>query len=99
MFQIITDFIDAILSFSFTVPLWLQITIVIIIIIALSSASYFASDLFDTTYMRSGMSWFIFVAVLNLSTILVVFIYYSSSFFFFRRKFLIIKFLVANKSI
>ena len=78
MFQIITDFIDAILSFSFTVPLWLQITIVIIIIIALSSASYFASDLFDTTYMRSGMSWFIFVAVLNLSTILVVFIYYSS---------------------
>jgi hypothetical protein len=78
MFQMISDFINAILSFSFTVPLWLQITIIIIVIIALSSASYFASDLFDTTYMRSGMAWFIFVAVLNLSTILVVFIYYSS---------------------
>ena len=74
----ISDFINAILSFSFTIPLWLQITIITIVIIGLSIGSYFLSDLFDTTYMRSGVLWFVFVAVLNLSTILVVFIYYSS---------------------
>ena len=78
MFQIISDFISAIASFSFNIPLWLQITIIVIVIIALSIGSYFLSDLFDTTYMRSGVVWFVFVAVLNLSTILAVFIYYSS---------------------
>ena len=78
MLQQITDFINAIISFSFTVPLWLQITFIVIVIIALSIGSYFVSDLFDTTYMRSGVVWFVFVAVLNLATILAVFIYYST---------------------
>jgi hypothetical protein len=78
MFELLTDFISAISSFTFNIPLWLQITIISIVIIALSIGSYFLSDMFDTTYMRSGVLWFVFVAILNLSTILVVFIYYSS---------------------
>ena len=77
MFQIITDFIDGISSFSFTIPLWLQITIIIIVIIVISIGAYFSRDYFDTTYMRSGIIWFVFIAILNLSTILAIFIYYN----------------------
>jgi hypothetical protein len=77
MFQLITDFINSIASFTFKVPLWLQIAIIIIVIIALSVGAFFLRGYFDISYMRSGVAWFIVVAVLNLSTILAVFIYYN----------------------
>ena len=77
MFQTITDFINGISSFNFNVPLWLQITIIIIVIIVISIGAYFSREYFDTTYMRSGIMWFVFIAILNLSTILAIFAYYN----------------------
>lgn len=77
MFDTISDFIDGISEFSFNMPLWLQIVIIIIVIVVLSAGAFFSREYFDTTYMRSGIMWFIFIAILNLSTILVIFIYYN----------------------
>jgi len=77
MFETISDFIDGISAFTFNMPLWLQIVIIIIVIIVISAGAFFSREYFDTTYMRSGIMWFIFIAILNLSTILVIFIYYN----------------------
>jgi hypothetical protein len=77
MFQILTDFIDGIIAFEINIPLWIQIAVIIIVIITLSIGGYFMRDFFDISYMRSGMTWFIFIAILNLSTMLLIFLYYN----------------------
>jgi len=77
MFEILTDFINGIIAFEINIPLWIQIAIIIIVIITLSIGGYFMRDFFDISYMRSGMSWFIFIAILNLSTMLIIFLYYN----------------------
>jgi len=77
MFQILSDFIDGITSFEIDIPLWVQIAFIIIVIITLSIGGYFMRDFFDISYLRSGMAWFIFIAVLNLSTMLLIFLYYN----------------------
>ena len=79
MLETISDFVDAIIAFEINMPMWLQITILIIIILSLSIGAYFMRDFFDISYMRSGMVWFVFVAVLNLSTMLVIFLYYNKT--------------------
>ena len=77
MFETIQDFIDSITAFEITIPMWLQIAIIVIVITALCVGGYFMRNFFDISYMRNGMSWFIFIAVLNLATILIIFIYYN----------------------
>ena len=74
--NIFSDFIDGITSFKITIPLWLQITAIIVVMVTLCISGYFMKDFFDIAYIRGGMSWFIFVAILNLSSLLVIFIYY-----------------------
>ena len=78
MFQAITDFTNDISAFNVPIPIELQIGIIIIIIIALCVGAYFLSDMFDISQMSGGFSWFIFIAVLNLSTLLAIFLYYNS---------------------
>ena len=78
MFQAITDFANDISSFNVPIPLELQIGIIIIIIIALCVGAYFLRNMFDISQMSGGFSWFIFIAVLNLSTLLAIFLYYNS---------------------
>ena len=73
----VTDYISSISSYQINIPIELQIAIIVIIIIALCVSGYFLYDMFDITAMKSGFTWYIFIAVLNLITILVVFIYYN----------------------
>ena len=76
--NILSDFIDGITSFNITIPVWLQITAIIVVMVTLCISGYFMKDFFDIAYIRGGMSWFIFVAILNLSSLLVIFIYYNN---------------------
>lgn len=77
MFETLGNFVDGIVEFEINIPLWIQIAIIIIVILTLSIGAYFTRDIFDVSYLRSGMSWFVIVAVLNLSTMLVIFLYYN----------------------
>ena len=86
MFEILSDFVDSISSFKINIPLSVQITILVIIIILLSVGAYFMRDFFDISYMRNGMTWFVFIAILNLSTMLVIFIYYDKKFIYYNKK-------------
>ena len=79
MFESVTDFTNTITSYEVPIPYSVLITIIVCIIVGLCSAGYFLREKFDLDMMRSGFSWFIFIAVLNLITILVVFIYYNST--------------------
>ena len=75
---VLTSFIYGITSYNITIPVWLQITMIIITMILLITGGYFAYDTFDIKYTRSGFMWFIFIAFLNLITILMVLIYYNN---------------------
>ena len=77
MFESITDFTTSISAYQIPIPYSLQVSILVIIIIGLLISAYFFYDTFDLEIMRHGFSWFIFVAVVNLATILIVFIYYN----------------------
>ena len=78
MFEPITDFITSISAYHIPIPYSLQVSIIVVIIIGLLISAYFFYDTFDIEVMRHGFSWFIFVAVVNLATILIVFMYYHS---------------------
>ena len=73
MFDTLSIFVNDISDFEVPIPLELQIGIIIVLIIALCVGAYFLRDIFDISTMRGGFSWFIFVAVLNLVSILVIF--------------------------
>ena len=75
---VLASFIYGITSYNITIPVWLQITMIIITMILLITGGYFAYDTFDIKYTRSGFMWFIFIAFLNLITILMVLIYYNN---------------------
>jgi len=77
--EAITDFVDGILLYDIIIPVWAKIAIIVVIIIALCGTAYFMRDYFNLAYMRSGMTWFIFVAVINLASILIMFIYYNKT--------------------
>ena len=79
MFDTLSIFVNDISDFEVPIPLELQIGIIIVLIIALCVGAYFLRDIFDISTMRGGFSWFIFVAVLNLTSILVIFLYYNSN--------------------
>ena len=74
----LASFLYGITSYNITIPLWLQITMIIIIMILLITGGYFAYDTFDISTTRNGFMWFIFIAFLNLMTILAVLIYYNT---------------------
>jgi hypothetical protein len=74
----ISDFVNTIVSYEITIPLTVQIIIIIILIIVLCVGGYFMRESFQIESMRSGMSWFIFVAVLNLISLLLIFLYYNT---------------------
>ena len=78
MFESIKNFVIEISEFKITLPLELQIGFIIIILIALCVGGYFLHDTFNITTMRNGFSWFIFIAILNLTSILVIFLYYNT---------------------
>ena len=78
MFETLSVFVDDIASFEIPIPIEFQIIFIVIIIIALCVGAYFLRDMFDISTMRGGFSWFIFIAVLNLSTLLAIFIYYNT---------------------
>jgi hypothetical protein len=77
MLESITDFTTTISAYEIPIPYTVQVTIIVCIIIGLCLTGYFLRESFDLDMMRSGFSWFIFIAVLNLITILVVFVYYN----------------------
>lgn len=74
----ISDFVNTIIAYEITIPLSIQIIIIVILIISLCVGGYFMREVFDIESMRSGFSWFIFVAVLNLVSLLVIFLYYNT---------------------
>jgi len=75
----ISNFINTIGAYTINIPIWLQITVIVIIMIAVTIGAYLCRDLFDITYLRGGFTWFIFIAILNLASILCIFVYYSSN--------------------
>ena len=79
MFESVTDFTTSISSYEIPIPYTVQVTIIICIIVGLCLARYFLQESFDLDMMRNGFSWFIFVAVLNLITLLLVFLYYNTT--------------------
>lgn len=79
MFESVTDFTTTIAAYEIPIPYSVLVTIIVCIIVGLCAAGYFLQEKFDLDIMRSGFSWFIFVAVLNLITILLVFLYYNST--------------------
>jgi len=79
MFESVTDFTTTISDYEIPIPYSVQVTIIVFIIVGLCSAGFFLRESFDLDMMRNGFSWFIFIAVLNLITILVVFLYYNST--------------------
>jgi hypothetical protein len=79
MFESVTDFTTTISAYEIPIPYSVQVGIIVCIIVGLSLAGYFLRESFDLDSMRDGFSWFIFIAVLNLITILAVFIYYNST--------------------
>jgi len=79
MFDSLTTFVDGITSYNIIIPLWLQIGIISFIILSVCVCAYVFRDVFDMAYIRSGFTWYIVVAVINLVSILVIFIYYSSA--------------------
>jgi len=79
MFDTLSIFVNDISDFELPIPLELQISAIIVIIVALCVGAYFLHDIFDISTMRGGFSWFIFIAVLNLTSILIIFLYYNSN--------------------
>lgn len=73
----LSAFANDITSFELDLPLWLKMGIIIVLIVAFVVGGYFAKDMFDISYLQGGFNWFIFVAVVNLATILVIFYYYG----------------------
>ena len=74
----ISDFVNEITAYQINVPISVQIGIIVVLIVMLCIGGYFMRDVFDVDAMRSGFSWFIFVAVLNLVSLLVIFLYYNT---------------------
>jgi len=73
----LSAFVNDINSFQISIPLWIKIGIILVLIISLLVGGYFIKDTFDIAYLKSGFGWFIFVAVVNLVSILVIFTYYG----------------------
>ena len=74
----LTAFANDITTFQVDIPLWLKIGIILVLILFLLVGGYFLRDTFDISSLRNGYIWFIFIAVLNLTTILVIFYYYGN---------------------
>ena len=79
MFESVTDFTNSISAYEIPLPYTVQVTIIVCIIVGLCLAGIFLRESFDLDIVRNGFSWFIFIAVLNLITILVVFLYYNKT--------------------
>jgi len=73
----LSAFVNDISSFQIGVPLWVKIGVILVLLISLLVGAYFVKDTFDIAYLKDGFGWFIFIAVLNLTTILVIFTYYG----------------------
>jgi hypothetical protein len=73
----LSAFANDISAFQINLPLWLKIGIVLVLIISLLVGGYFLKETFDISYLKGGFNWFIFIAVLNLTTILLIFYYYG----------------------
>jgi hypothetical protein len=73
----ISAFVKDIIAFEIVLPLWLKIGIILVLIISLLVGGYFLKETFDISYLKGGYNWFIFVALINLITILLIFYYYG----------------------
>jgi hypothetical protein len=74
----LSAFVNDISAFQINIPLWLKIGFILVLIISLVTGAYFVKDTFDISYLKGGFSWFIFVAIVNLTTILLIFYYYGN---------------------
>ena len=77
MFDSISFFVNDIIAYDFDISLNVKIGLIITIIVALCIGTYFLHDIFNINNMQGGLSWFIFVAILNLITLLAIFLYYN----------------------
>jgi len=73
----LSDFVNDIVSFELGIPLWLKISFIIVLILLFITGGYIFKDSFDISYLRNGYMWFIVIGVINLLTILLIYIYYS----------------------
>lgn len=75
----LSAFVNDVSSFQIAIPLWIKIGIILVLIISLIIGGYFIKDTFDISYLKGGFSWFIFIAVINLTSILLIFYYYGAN--------------------
>lgn len=73
----ISSFINTIISFQINLPIWLKAGFIIFLIMAFVVGGYFLKDTFDMPAIQSGYSWFITIAIINLLSILAIFIFYG----------------------
>jgi hypothetical protein len=77
MFTTLSDFIESISSYDINIPVWLQIGIVLVVLVGLVFGVFFLKDVFNFGYIKSGFMWYVFVAVINLISILVIIFFYN----------------------
>ena len=75
----LSAFVNDITAYQITIPLSVKIGFIVVLIVSILLGGYFIRDMFDISYLRGGYSWFIFVAVINLTTILAIFYYYNTN--------------------
>jgi hypothetical protein len=78
MSDLISTFVNDITGFQINIPIGFKIAVIVILIVILVIGSYFAYDFFEYGAMRQGYMWFVFIAIANLITILVIFYYYNT---------------------
>jgi hypothetical protein len=71
----ISSFVDDIVAYDITLPYWFKVSFLSVCIVAFVIGAYFARDFFETSYLRSGFLWFVFIAIVNLTTMLVIYLY------------------------
>jgi hypothetical protein len=71
----LSSFINDIVAFDFTLPYWFKVSFLVVCIITFSIGAYFTREFFETSYLRSGFLWFVFIAIVNLTTMLVIYLY------------------------
>jgi hypothetical protein len=74
----ISDFVNNISEYEIIFPLWFKVGIIVVILMGFVVGGYLMRDTFDTSYLRNGFTWFIFIGILNLTTILIIYLYYNN---------------------
>lgn len=76
--DILSNFVNYISAYQLNIPGWLIGSIIFLLIVLFVIGGYFLRDMFDMLYLKSGFVWFLFIAIVNLSTIFIIFVYYTN---------------------